>query len=147
VTAAVRASASAALTRVNGLALADRAPTELSGGERQRVALARALVREPALLLLDEPFAALDAPTRNQFNAELPELIGGAAALLVTHDVAEALLVSDRVLLLSAEGEIGGEWKGLRSLPASQRRSALLAPGGLSQQAELLAALSGVVYA
>jgi hypothetical protein len=51
------------------------------------------------------------------------------------------------VLLLSAEGEIGGEWKGLRSLPASQRRSALLAPGGLSQQAELLAALSGVVYA
>ena len=147
VTTAVRASASAALSRVNGLSLADRAPAELSGGERQRVALARALVREPALLLLDEPFAALDAPTRNQFNAELPELIGGAAALLVTHDVAEALLVSDRVLFLSAEGEIGGEWKGLRSLPASQRRSALLAPGGLSQQAELLAALSGVVYA
>lgn len=147
VTTAVRASASAALSRVNGLALADRAPAELSGGERQRVALARALVREPALLLLDEPFAALDAPTRNQFSAELPELIGGAAALLVTHDVAEALLVSDRVLLLSAEGEIGGEWKGLRSLPASQRRRALLDPGGLSQQAELLAALSGVVYA
>ena len=147
VTPAVRASASAALSRVNGLALADRAPAELSGGERQRVALARALVREPALLLLDEPFAALDAPTRNQFNAELPELIGSAAALLVTHDVAEALLVSDRVLLLSAEGEIGGEWKGLRSLPASQRRRALLDPGGLSQQAELLAALSGVVYA
>lgn len=146
-TTAVRASASAALSRVNGLALADRAPAELSGGERQRVALARALVREPALLLLDEPFAALDAPTRNQFNAELPELIGSAAALLVTHDVAEALLVSDRILLLNAEGEIGGEWKGLRSLPASQRRSALLAPGGLSQQAELLAALSGVVYA
>ena len=147
VTPAVRASASAALSRVNGLALADRAPAELSGGERQRVALARALVREPALLLLDEPFAALDAPTRNQFNAELPELIGSAAALLVTHDVAEALLVSDRILLLSAEGEIGGEWKGLRSLPASQRRRALLDPGGLSQQAELLAALSGVVYA
>ena len=147
VTPSVRASASAALRRVNGLALADRAPAELSGGERQRVALARALVREPALLLLDEPFAALDAPTRNQFSAELPELIGAAAALLVTHDVAEALLVSDRVLLLSTKGEIGGEWKGLRSLPASQRRSALLAQAGLSQQAELLAALSGVVYA
>ena len=147
VTPSVRASASAALRRVNGLALADRAPADLSGGERQRVALARALVREPALLLLDEPFAALDAPTRNQFSAELPELIGGAAALLVTHDVAEALLVSDRVLLLTPAGEIGGEWKGLRSLPTSQRRSALLAPGGLSQQAELLAALSGVVHA
>lgn len=147
VTPAVRATASAALKRVNGLALADRAPAELSGGERQRVALARALVREPALLLLDEPFAALDAPTRHQFCAELPELIGAAATLLVTHDVAEALLVSDRVLLLNAEGEIGGEWKGLRSLPASERLSALLAPGGLSQQAELLAAMSGVVHA
>jgi ABC-type nitrate/sulfonate/bicarbonate transport system ATPase subunit len=65
----------------------------------------------------------------------------------VTHDVAEALLVADRVLLLSAEGEIGGEWKGLRSLPASQRRSALLAQGGLLQQAQLLAALSGVARA
>jgi len=146
-TTSVRAAAANALRRVNGLGLENRAPAELSGGERQRVALARALVRDPALLLLDEPFAAVDAPTRNQFCAELPELIGGAAALLVTHDVAEALLVSDRVLLLTATGEIGREWKGLRSLPANQRRSSLLAPGGLSQQAELLAALSGVVHA
>lgn len=145
-TPAVRASASAALTRVNGVALADRAPDELSGGERQRVALARALVREPALLLLDEPFAALDAPTRGRFSEELPELIGSAAALLVTHDVAESLLVADRVLLLSADGQIGGEWRGLRSLPAPQRRAALLAPGGLALQAQLLAALSGVSH-
>jgi ABC-type nitrate/sulfonate/bicarbonate transport system ATPase subunit len=146
VTPAVRASASAALTRVNGVALADRAPAELSGGERQRVALARALVREPALILLDEPFAALDAPTRNRFCEELPELIGSAAALLVTHDVAEALMVADRVLILGADGQIVGGWKGLRSLRAHERRAALLAPDGLAQQAQLLAALGGVTH-
>ena len=143
-TPAVQASASAALARVNGTELADRAPAELSGGERQRVALARALVREPALLLLDEPFAALDAPTRNRFCDELPELIGGAAALLVTHDVAEALMVADRVLLLRDDGQITGDWRGLRLLPARDRRAALLAPEGLAQQAELLAAVGGV---
>lgn len=146
-TTAARAAASAALARVNAVALADRAPDELSGGERQRVALARALVREPALLLLDEPFAALDAPTRNRFSDELPELIGRAATLLVTHDVAEALLVADRVLLLSPDGQIGGEWRGLRSLPAHQRRAALLAPDGSALQAKLLAALGGVIHA
>jgi ABC-type nitrate/sulfonate/bicarbonate transport system ATPase subunit len=64
----------------------------------------------------------------------------------VTHDVAESLLVADRVLLLSADGQIGGEWRGLRSLPAPQRRAALLAPGGLALQAQLLAALSGVSH-
>lgn len=142
--ALTRGSAAAALARVRGVALADRAPAELSGGERQRVALARALVREPSLVLLDEPFAALDAPTRVRFDEELPDLLSGAAALLVTHDVAEALLVADRVVLLTSGGHIGGEWAGLRARPVSDRRAALLAPEGLALQAELFSGLSRV---
>ena len=78
-------------------------PVTLSGGEAQRVALARALVREPELLLLDEPFGALDALTRIRMHALLQELCRRyrPAVLLVTHDVDEAILLADRVLVLS----------------------------------------------
>ncbi|MCI4065710.1 ABC transporter ATP-binding protein [Micromonospora sp. R77] len=77
-------------------------PAELSGGQAQRVAVARALVREPDLLLLDEPFGALDALTRLRMQGLLRRLRAehGFAALLVTHDVDEALLLADRVLIL-----------------------------------------------
>jgi sulfonate transport system ATP-binding protein len=94
--------AAAALEEV-GLAGRERAwPRELSGGQRQRVALARALVREPDLLLLDEPFSALDALTRVSAQRLVSELWTRhrPAVLLVTHDVEEALLLADRVLLL-----------------------------------------------
>jgi sulfonate transport system ATP-binding protein len=86
-----------------GLAAKERAwPATLSGGEAQRVALARALVREPGLLLLDEPFAALDALTRLQMQDLVGDLVARhrPAVLLVTHDVDEAIRLADRVLVL-----------------------------------------------
>ncbi|MET8151549.1 ABC transporter ATP-binding protein [Actinoplanes sp. NPDC049668] len=107
---AVRARTAAALAEVG---LADRArawPAELSGGQSQRVAFARALVREPRVLLLDEPFGALDALTRLRMQDLFGRLRGrhGFAALLVTHDVDEALLLADRALVLDG-GQIADE--------------------------------------
>jgi NitT/TauT family transport system ATP-binding protein len=77
---------------------------ELSGGMKQRVALARALAIEPDILLMDEPFAALDAQTRDMLHTELQEIWSntGKTILFVTHNVREALVLGDRVLLLSA---------------------------------------------
>jgi sulfonate transport system ATP-binding protein len=82
-------------------------PLTLSGGEAQRVALARALVREPQLMLLDEPFGALDALTRIKMHALLQRLCARhhPAVLLVTHDVDEAILLADRAVVL-VDGEI-----------------------------------------
>jgi sulfonate transport system ATP-binding protein len=91
-----------------GLAHRERAwPHELSGGEQQRVALARALVREPELLLADEPFGALDALTRTRMHALLHRLaeVYDPAILLVTHDIDEAILLADRIVMLE-EGRL-----------------------------------------
>jgi sulfonate transport system ATP-binding protein len=81
-------------------------PVGLSGGQRQRVALARALIHEPDLLLLDEPFGALDAITRAAMQLLLGQLLIARprTVVLVTHDVEEALLLSDRVLLVKDGG-------------------------------------------
>jgi len=86
-----------------GLAGREKAwPTELSGGEQQRVSLARSLVRDPELLLADEPFGALDALTKIKMHGLLQELCAEhrPAVLLVTHDVDEAIALADRVLVL-----------------------------------------------
>jgi sulfonate transport system ATP-binding protein len=91
-----------------GLAGREQAwPNELSGGEQQRVALARSLVREPELLLADEPFGALDALTRLKMHVLLRKLCAAhqPAVLLVTHDVDEAIVLADRVIVLD-EGQI-----------------------------------------
>jgi sulfonate transport system ATP-binding protein len=93
----------AALQEVGLTGHEDDWPKTLSGGEAQRVALARALVREPELLLLDEPFGALDALTRIRMQALVQRLVSHhkPATLLVTHDVDEAVLLADRVLVLT----------------------------------------------
>ncbi len=119
-------------------------PKTLSGGEAQRVALARALVREPELLLLDEPFGALDALTRIRMHTLVVRLCQShhPAVLLVTHDVDEAIVLADRVLVLTDGGlsldlPVGLEAPRMRSDPAFGRlRARLLAELGVDESTE-----------
>ena len=94
--------ARAALERVGLADAVDLYPRELSGGMRMRVSLARALVTDPEVLFLDEPFAALDEPTRHQLDYELRELWleRKITVVFVTHSISEALYVSDRLVIL-----------------------------------------------
>jgi NitT/TauT family transport system ATP-binding protein len=105
--------ADAALKLVHLFRFADAFPHELSGGMRQRAAIARALVINPDLLLMDEPFGALDAQTRALLQAELLRVWDDArkTVIFVTHSLDEALLLSDRILLFSARpGKIVGDY-------------------------------------
>ncbi len=95
-----------------GLAHAmDKRPNEISGGMKQRVGIARALAMEPKVLLLDEPFGALDALTRATLQDELMKIMAksGCTAVMVTHDVDEAVLLSDRIVMMTngPSAEIG----------------------------------------
>ena len=98
-----RERAEHALAQVDLLAYADVYRAQLSQGMRQRVALARTLVTNPSLLLLDEPFAALDAQTRILMQERLMKLLGSyeGTVFLVTHDISEAILLADRVIVFS----------------------------------------------
>ncbi|KVM78185.1 ABC transporter ATP-binding protein [Burkholderia stagnalis] len=127
------------LDEVGLAAFAHALPSALSGGMAQRAALARGLFSQPALLLLDEPFSAVDAMTRMRLQALLLALVAthGTSALVVTHDLDEALYLSDRVLLLAADpGRIDREIRVDRPRPR-ERHDPLLA----QLRAELLASL------
>jgi len=121
-----------------------RWPAQLSGGMAQRVALARALTRQPALLLADEPFSALDAITRAEMQHMLVSLVHRwhSAVLLVTHDIDEAIAVADRILLLSNQpsqpARISHEWTVSLPHPRESRPQAAAA-----LHFEILAALRG----
>jgi NitT/TauT family transport system ATP-binding protein len=112
--AELRALASIEMVGLAGFA--DAYPHTLSGGMKQRVAIARAMAMEPAILLMDEPFAALDALTRSAMQDQLLRLCDdtGVTVLFVTHSIAEAVILGDRIIVLSAHpGQIKAELPGV----------------------------------
>ena len=114
------AARAADLLRLVGLADAARKyPSMLSGGERQRVAIARALMVEPSIVLMDEPFSALDPNTRRRLRAEIERIWQetGRTVVFVTHDIDEALVLADRIVLLSNKPT-----RVLESIPISAAR-------------------------
>jgi sulfonate transport system ATP-binding protein len=136
-----RARAEAALGEVELRARSEAWPLTLSGGEAQRAGLARALVREPSVLLLDEPFASIDALTRLKMHELVLALwkAHGPSVLLVTHDVDEALLLADRAVVLEA-GRIAAQI----TIDASRPRDPS-APSFAAKRRQLLALLGVLV--
>jgi len=107
-TKASRATARHWLNEVDATELADRKPAQLSGGQAQRIAVARALATEPRLLLLDEPMAALDVAVVPSMRHMLKRVLAHRTAIIVTHDVLDAVLLADRVIVME-DGRIAEE--------------------------------------
>ena len=101
--AQLKARTHAALEMVKMTHATDKLPNEISGGMKQRIGIARALAMEPKVLLMDEPFGALDALTRAHLQDELMRIVQatGSTVVMVTHDVDEAVLLSDRIVMLT----------------------------------------------
>jgi NitT/TauT family transport system ATP-binding protein len=132
--------AAALLDRVDLADFAGHYPYQLSGGMRQRVSLARALIHGPPVLLLDEPFGALDAVTRLALHQVLLEVANdlGTTVLLVTHDLAEAVSLSDRVLALAPRpGRVVREYPIPRSGPRREVRDIYSDPDLIALHNEL----------
>ena len=124
-----REKARAAIGMVNLTPFADNLPHTLSGGMKQRVAIARAMAMEPDILLMDEPFAALDALTRRKMQDELLQLWDEIAftVVFVTHSIPEAIKVGSRILLLSPHpGQVKAELNSLARDAAASDATALL---------------------
>jgi osmoprotectant transport system ATP-binding protein len=125
-------------------AFATRMPDELSGGQRQRVGVARALAGEPELLIMDEPFGALDPITRDALGRKVRELHDslGLTTVMVTHDMAEALLLADRVLVMDRGALVADATpRALLAGAGGPEAQALVAVP--REQAERLAAMEG----
>ena len=117
------------IERLDLSALTSRYPADLSGGQQQRVALARALATDPDVLLLDEPFSALDAPLRRELSGELSQTLRewGKLAVLVTHDLPEAYQIADMVVLYEHGSTTGAVSKNdLLWNPSSERVARLI---------------------
>jgi osmoprotectant transport system ATP-binding protein len=130
-----RAEDALRLVGLDPATFAERRPRELSGGQRQRVAMARALAGRPGVLLLDEPFGALDAITRAELHGMFRRLRGelGTTAVLVTHDIREALTLADEIAVVHAgRVEQQAPPRALLAAPATPYVAELLARAGVA---------------
>ena len=134
-----RARAMTLLDRIGLAGLVHRKPATLSGGQRQRVALARTLMEDRPLVILDEPFSALDAATRAIMQDLAAETLRGCCVILITHDPLEAARMANRAYLLGPQGAEGVV------VPSTQTPRALSDPATLETQAALYQRLTGQV--
>ena len=125
--AKLREAARQALAEVGLAEAAERKPSQLSGGMKQRVGIARALALRPKMLLMDEPFSALDALTRGALQDEVARLVAEASqtAFMITHDVDEAILLADRILLMTNGPDARCAEVVVNTLPKPRNRATL----------------------